>query len=42
VLRHPLEDAESGRGLALLEALTVRWGTTRNVDSKTTWCDLRA
>jgi anti-sigma regulatory factor (Ser/Thr protein kinase) len=42
VLRHVSEEAESGRGLALLDALTKRWGVTRNVDSKTTWCDLRA
>lgn len=42
VLRHPSQEAESGRGLALLDALTARWGVTRNVDSKTTWCDLRA
>lgn len=42
VLRHPPQEAESGRGLALLDALTARWGVTRNLDSKTTWCDLRA
>jgi anti-sigma regulatory factor (Ser/Thr protein kinase) len=39
-LRHPSDEAESGRGLALLDALTTRWGVTRNLDSKTTWCDL--
>ncbi len=42
VLRHPSQEAESGRGLALLDALTARWGVTRNVDGKTAWCDLRA
>jgi hypothetical protein len=40
VLAHPSDTAESGRGLALLDALTTRWGVTRNLDSKTTWCDL--
>jgi hypothetical protein len=42
VLRCPSEEAESGRGLELLDALTARWGVTRNADSKTTWCDLRS
>lgn len=34
------DDAESGRGLALLDALTLRWGVTPHADSKTTWCEL--
>ncbi len=34
------DDAESGRGLALLDALTLRWGVTPHADGKTTWCEL--
>ncbi|MBT2395812.1 ATP-binding protein [Streptomyces sp. ISL-100] len=36
------EDAESGRGMALLAALTLRWGIQQGADSKTVWCELRA
>ncbi|MGW8992331.1 ATP-binding protein [Streptomyces zhihengii] len=32
--------AESGRGLALLEALAVRWGVERRAGGKTVWCEL--
>jgi anti-sigma regulatory factor (Ser/Thr protein kinase) len=35
-------DAESGRGLALLDALTLRWGVTQGSGSKTVWCELKA
>ncbi|OEU87446.1 hypothetical protein DB35_23075 [Streptomyces abyssalis] len=35
------DDAESGRGLALLDALTHRWGVDRGRHSKTVWCELR-
>ncbi|MEU9026230.1 ATP-binding protein [Streptomyces sp. NPDC048383] len=31
---------ESGRGLALLDAVTLRWGVTRGSDTKTVWCEL--
>ncbi|MFD6230156.1 ATP-binding protein [Streptomyces sp. NPDC060232] len=31
---------ESGRGLALLDALAVRWGVTRGHGTKTVWCEL--
>lgn len=34
-------DVESGRGLALLDALTLRWGVERGASSKTIWCELR-
>ncbi|WP_327393075.1 ATP-binding protein [Streptomyces sp. NBC_01186] len=34
-------DAESGRGLALIEALSLRWGVERRVPyAKTVWCEL--
>ncbi|MFF3458665.1 ATP-binding protein [Streptomyces sp. NPDC002730] len=31
---------ESGRGLALLDAVSLRWGVVRGADSKTVWCEL--
>ncbi|WP_302852081.1 hypothetical protein [Streptomyces lunaelactis] len=34
------DDDESGRCLALLEAVTVRWGVVRGADSRTLWCEL--
>ena len=34
-------DDESGRGLALLEAVSLRWGVERNGSGKTVWCELR-
>lgn len=33
---------ESGRGLALVEALASRWGVEQGVHRKTVWCELRA
>ncbi|MGV4887144.1 ATP-binding protein [Streptomyces viridosporus] len=33
-------DDESGRGLALLDALALRWGVEREPDRKTVWCEL--
>jgi anti-sigma regulatory factor (Ser/Thr protein kinase) len=38
----PEVDAESGRGLFLVETLSERWGwyLTRNPDGKVTWCEL--
>ncbi|MEU3887482.1 ATP-binding protein [Streptomyces sp. NPDC029041] len=33
-------EAESGRGLALLEALAVRWGVEQEAGRKTVWCEL--
>ena len=44
VLEHgfPEVDAESGRGLFLVEALSERWGwyPTWNPEGKVTWCEL--
>lgn len=37
---HPPADAESGRGLALLDALSPRWGVSRHRDGKTVWCEV--
>ncbi|GHB21973.1 hypothetical protein GCM10010377_09690 [Streptomyces viridiviolaceus] len=34
------DDAESGRGMALVDALTERWGVELHGDSKVTWCEL--
>ncbi|MFJ9940798.1 ATP-binding protein [Streptomyces erythrochromogenes] len=31
---------ESGRGLALLDGLALRWGVTRGARTKTVWCEL--
>ncbi|UIX31204.1 ATP-binding protein [Streptomyces sp. GQFP] len=31
---------ESGRGIALLDALTHRWGVEQGADRKTVWCEL--
>ncbi|MEU7382928.1 ATP-binding protein [Streptomyces sp. NPDC042207] len=36
------EDDESGRGLALLDALSLRWGVDQRPGSKTVWCELPA
>ncbi|GAA2254118.1 hypothetical protein GCM10010415_12900 [Streptomyces atrovirens] len=35
-------DEESGRGLALLDALALRWGVTHAPGGKTVWCELGA
>lgn len=40
VLRHAAGGAESGRGLALLDALALRWGVRPEGSGKTVWCDL--
>ncbi|WP_019072849.1 ATP-binding protein [Streptomyces hokutonensis] len=31
---------EHGRGMALLDALTQRWGVEQGADRKTVWCEL--
>ncbi|MEU6309632.1 ATP-binding protein [Streptomyces sp. NPDC047014] len=31
---------ESGRGLALLDAVALRWGVVRGARTKTVWCEL--
>ncbi|GAA3498328.1 hypothetical protein GCM10019016_054310 [Streptomyces prasinosporus] len=33
-------DAEGGRGMALVDALTDRWGVQLREDRKVTWCEL--
>lgn len=40
VLRQAAGDDESGRGLALLDALTLRWGVDHGPGAKTVWCEL--
>ncbi|WP_050372981.1 ATP-binding protein [Streptomyces acidiscabies] len=38
---HPLEEGESGRGLALVEALTARWGVSFGpTPRKTVWAEI--
>ena len=32
--------SEQGRGMALLDAITDRWGVILRADSKVTWCEL--
>lgn len=34
------DDAEGGRGMALVDALVDRWGIELHGDSKVTWCEL--
>ncbi|HZF90903.1 ATP-binding protein [Streptomyces sp.] len=41
ILRRPGEDDETGRGLLLLDAVTVRWGVEQCARGKTVWCELR-
>ncbi|MFJ1656860.1 ATP-binding protein [Streptomyces sp. NPDC088337] len=40
VLLHAAVGDESGRGLALLDALARRWGVQHGTNSKTIWCEL--
>ena len=35
-------DSESGRGMALVDALSSRWGTDARPDGKTVWFEVRA
>lgn len=35
-------DEESGRGLALIDALTLRWGVAQRPGHRTVWCELGA
>lgn len=37
-----LGEAETGRGLALVDAVADRWGVQLRADGKVTWCELRA
>ncbi|MGW0533610.1 ATP-binding protein [Streptomyces sp. NPDC003032] len=40
LLRHAGGDDEAGRGLALLDAVSLRWGVEQGTSSKTVWCEL--
>ncbi|MET7483337.1 ATP-binding protein [Streptomyces sp. NPDC005538] len=40
VLLHAADDDESGRGLALLDAVALRWGVEQGVSGKTVWCEV--
>lgn len=40
VLREATGACESGRGLALLEAVSTRWGVEQGPGGKTVWCEL--
>ncbi|MVO85878.1 ATP-binding protein [Streptomyces sp. p1417] len=40
VLREAGRDEEAGRGLALVDAVSLRWGVEQGADSKTVWCEL--
>jgi hypothetical protein len=39
VLLRATDECESGHGLALLSAVSYRWGVDQHADSKTVWCD---
>ncbi|MGV9250835.1 ATP-binding protein [Streptomyces sp. NPDC003697] len=39
VLAHADSEAESGRGMALIDALTDRWGIDLTAQRKVTWCE---
>ncbi|MEV0920212.1 ATP-binding protein [Streptomyces sp. NPDC049967] len=41
-MRFAAGDAESGRGLLLLDAFALRWGVEQGPYVKTVWCELRA
>ncbi|MET9695370.1 ATP-binding protein [Streptomyces sp. NPDC006529] len=40
VLRHATDADESGRGLALLAAVSLRWGVRQGPAGKTVWCEI--
>ncbi|MET9380176.1 ATP-binding protein [Streptomyces sp. NPDC002928] len=40
VLLHATGDDEAGRGLALLDAVALRWGVEQGETGKTVWCEL--
>ncbi|MET7712570.1 ATP-binding protein [Streptomyces sp. NPDC005407] len=41
VLCKAADDDETGRGLALLDAVTLRWGVEQGPGSKTVWCQMQ-
>ncbi|MEU1318529.1 ATP-binding protein [Streptomyces tibetensis] len=38
--RHATADDETGRGLALLDAMALRWGVDQGEASKSVWCEI--
>ncbi|MEU5837667.1 ATP-binding protein [Streptomyces diacarni] len=42
VLLAAAPEAESGRGVALIEAFALRWGVEQGAYTKTVWCELSA
>ncbi|MEU9186495.1 ATP-binding protein [Streptomyces sp. NPDC048484] len=40
VLLHARDDDEFGRGLAVLDAVALRWGVEQGHASKTVWCEV--
>ncbi|MDJ0461099.1 ATP-binding protein [Streptomyces sp. H27-C3] len=36
-----MDGDETGRGMAIIDAITDRWGVILRADSKVTWCELR-
>nr|WP_239158329.1 ATP-binding protein [Streptomyces sp. SID13726] len=40
VLLRAAVDEEAGRGLALLDAVALRWGVEQRAQDKTVWCEL--
>lgn len=42
VLLDATEGDESGRGLALLDAVALRWGVEQEAEGKTVWCELES
>ncbi|WP_369271713.1 ATP-binding protein [Streptomyces sp. R11] len=40
VLLYAEGDDESGRGLALLDAVALRWGVVQGESGKTVWCEV--
>jgi anti-sigma regulatory factor (Ser/Thr protein kinase) len=42
VLCKAADEDETGRGLALLDALTLRWGVEQGPGSKTVWCEMQS
>ncbi len=41
-LMEATEDAENGRGMTLIDALSDRWGVDLHRDGKVTWCEIVA
>ncbi|MBT2409247.1 ATP-binding protein [Streptomyces sp. ISL-12] len=42
VLWSASDSCESGRGLALVDAVAARWGVEQGADHKTVWCEVTA